>query len=177
NDEILHFLFGSLLSLYTLYYFVSSSLAVSFTFMTAMAVFLVLNELPQFQKQGLQLKFGLFALCLFSFLFALVPMALGFIGIIPFVLSIAMGLGIIASLWHFLKKTYPEHDSRSVTLVPAGIVAGVLVALYIAKALPPIPLSAQYIGIYHEMERVKVDSPDKDPETKYVLRYERPWWK
>src|SRR5690606_12177978 len=81
------------------------------------------------------------------------------------------------SLWHFLKKTYPEHDSRSVTLVPAGIVAGVLVALYIAKALPPIPLSAQYIGIYHEMERVKVDSPDKDPETKYVLRYERPWWK
>jgi hypothetical protein len=53
-------------------------------------------------------------------------------------------------------------------LVPGLGVAGVFLALYLAGLIPPVPLSAKKMGIYHRIE--------KEGDA-YVLYHERAWWK
>lgn len=178
HNEALHFLLGSLLSLYTIFFFVSSSLSTSFVFMFIMFAVLVANELPVFQKQGLMLKYGLFALCLFSFFCYLVPVAMGFIGIAPFLIAILVGLIVIGTqVYNYQKIENLSIDVRKTVVAPALAVSATLILLYAVKLLPPIPLSIQYIGIYHQIERIKVANPQGLEKTEYVLKYERPFWK
>ncbi len=168
NNEILHFVFGSLLSTYTLFYFVSSSFFVSFGFMLFLFVILLANELPHFQKQGPWLKYLLFGLCLISYFSYIVPIAMGFIGVVPLVLAVILS-GIVVYLVFkvLVKKGVPAQNlMKSVLGAPAAI-GIIFLLLYFFKFLPPVPLSVQYMGIYHEVAR---------DNGQYVLRYDRPWW-
>ncbi|HYD56163.1 MAG TPA: hypothetical protein VEB41_04580, partial [Burkholderiales bacterium] len=54
-----HFLLGALLNLYTIFYFKSSSLGVSFAFMAALVLLLLANELPRFKALGPAFRFAL----------------------------------------------------------------------------------------------------------------------
>ena len=63
RSPAIHFLLGALLSAYTLFFFKSSSLLVSFGFLLVLAVLLVANEAPRFKALGLRFKFALLALC------------------------------------------------------------------------------------------------------------------
>jgi Protein of unknown function (DUF2914) len=179
NTDALHFMLGSLLSVYTLFYFVSSSLATSFTFMFIVLALLVANELPRVQKSGLMLKYALLSICVFSFLFVIVPVALGFIGLIPFVISLGIGVAFsVVQFKAFEKKNITSINLKKNVLMPPLITAGVLLSLYLLKLLPPIPLSIQYIGIYHQIEKVRpLDSSGAPGETKFNLKFERPFYK
>lgn len=182
SDEALHFILGSLLSLYTLFYFVSSSLATSFLFMAVIFTLLIANELPQFQRKGLILKYTLLSVCLFSFLFIIVPTTLGFIGLIPFLTALIIGLALPFALYRNLQaKNLQGLDLKKTIIMPSASVAGLLLFLYLVKLLPPIPLSIQYIGIYHQIEKIKSPAPAGVPtasgETRFLLKYDRPFWK
>ncbi|MCB0351217.1 MAG: DUF2914 domain-containing protein [Bdellovibrionales bacterium] len=179
STDALHFMLGSLLSVYTLFYFVSSSLATSFIFMFIIAILLVANELPSIQKQGLILKYALQSICIFSFLFILVPVALGFIGFVPFIISLTIGLAFsFAQFKGFEKLNLPNIDLKKNILMPPAIVATTLLTLYVFKLLPPIPLSIQYIGIYHQVEKVRTTDPKTSQvDTHYNLKYDRPAYK
>ncbi|OFZ18900.1 MAG: hypothetical protein A2Z20_12385 [Bdellovibrionales bacterium RBG_16_40_8] len=174
STEVLHFMLGSLLSVYSLFYFISSSLATSFLFMLVLFALLITNELQQVKKQGLILKYALFAVCVFSYMFVVIPLSLGFIGIVPFLLSLALGLLPFITLYKsFLTKNMQSLYLKKNILLPPIAVSIFLLVLYFAKLLPPIPLSAQYIGIYHQIEKV----PSVTGETKFKLKYERAkWW-
>lgn len=178
NNEILHFIFGSLLSSYTLFYFVSGSLATSFAFLLFISSLLILNEWPKFQSQNLMVKYALLGLCLFSYLFVVVPIVLGFVGIVPFALSLLLGVLIIFLYYKILTKKSLDAKAllRSV-LIPPATVAFLLMLFYLLKILPPIPLSAQYIGIYHDVEKVSVTQPNGETRTDFILKYDRPKWK
>ena len=52
SNELLHFLFGALLSAYSLFYFMSASLATSLLFMFLLALLLLLNETPRLKSKG-----------------------------------------------------------------------------------------------------------------------------
>lgn len=80
RNLILHFLLGSLLSLYSLFYIKSSSLFSSLIFLAAMIALLIANELPAVKNAKVSFKVGLFAICLFSFMSILFPILLGFVG-------------------------------------------------------------------------------------------------
>ena len=69
RTAIVHFILGSLLSLYTLFFFKSSSLFVSFGFMAILVALLVVNESELFKKLGLAFKFALLSICILSFNF------------------------------------------------------------------------------------------------------------
>ena len=73
QNEIVHFLLGGLLSIYTLFYFVSSSLSVSFTFLIFMFTALVFNETTYVKNQGFFCKYLLYSIALFSFFLFLLP--------------------------------------------------------------------------------------------------------
>ncbi|MCB0355985.1 MAG: DUF2914 domain-containing protein [Bdellovibrionales bacterium] len=169
NNEILHFLLGGLLSIYTLFYFVSSSLAVSLLFLIFMFCLLIINEMPKFQQQKIIFKYLLYAICLFSFFLFLLPLVAGTVSAFAFIAAL-----LISSLLTFLnfrtlvKKGIDRLKVLQQMVLPAALILLTLILLYAGKILPPVPLSAKYIGIYHNVKKVA---------DKYQLTYTRSPWK
>jgi len=168
--DILHFLFGSLLSAFTIFYFKSSSFFSSSLFIVFLMSILVINELPKFRSGGLFLNLSLFTICLISYLSYLVPIAMGTMGW----LSINISIGItISVLWGFYKiLRYVDVASsilRKHFVFPSVAVIISFILLYWFQLIPPVPLSIQFVGIYHGVEQ-KVGN-------QYALKHERPFWK
>ena len=167
---LLSFLLGGLLNLYTIFFFKSSTLLVSFAFMLLMVALLVLNELHQFRWLGLSFRFALLSLCGLSFCATAVPIAIGQLGTAIFLLSMAVGCVPIAALAWWMRRQSPERFPavRNQILVPFGLVLVAFLVAYLFRVIPPVPLSLPYIGIYHGVERVKDE---------YRLSHERPAWR
>jgi hypothetical protein len=167
--EVLHFLLGGLLSVYTLFFFVSSSLATSAVFLILMATLLILNEFPQFKELGLIFKYCLYAICLFSFFLFLLPVVLGGVGFGAFLLSMLLGgVFIFLNYWDLCKFGVVKLKAFKQILVPSLVTLGVFLMLYIFKILPPAPLAAQYTGVFHSIRKMNDE---------YILGYNRPFWK
>lgn len=167
---ILSFFLGTLLNLYTLFFFKSSSLLVSFSFMLAMVALLFLNEFGPFQRLGLAFKFALLSLCGLSFCASVVPIAFGRIGADVFLVSMAAGCVPMLALAWWIRRRTPERFAvaRRQMLVPFGLVLTVFLLAYLFRVIPPVPLSLPFIGIYHGVERTK---------DQFRLSHERPRWR
>ncbi len=167
--ELLHFPFGSLLSLYTIFYFKSASLMTSFGFMLFLAAVLIVNEFPQFQKRGALIRSALLSLCLSSYLVYLVPVVTNALGWGAFLLAIILSTSLFLL---FAQRVYKKSEDKSwvkKNILAPGIIINILfVLLYLFKLLPPVPVSLKYIGIYHNIEKQNGD---------YILNYERDWWR
>jgi len=170
RTAIVHFFLGSLLSLYTLFFFKSSSLFVSFGFLLVLAALLVINESERFKKLGLAFKFALLSLCGLAFTAAVVPVFIGSIGMIVFMLSMIVGCIPMALLYRRILIHAPGRalQARRQMIVPFGIVLAVFLALYVVRIIPPVPLSIPFIGVYHNVER---------QADRFVLSHQRPFWR
>jgi hypothetical protein len=164
RGAIVHFLLGALLSLYTIFFFKSSSLAVSFGFLAVLVALLFANESERFKALGLHVKFALLALCLLSFAAAMLPIGVGSIGLAVFLASMLAGAAPLAWLGWRLRG----RGGRQKILVPLGLVVVAFLAAYLFRVIPPVPLSIPFIGIYHGVERT--------PEG-FRLAHERAWWR
>jgi hypothetical protein len=169
HEELVHFLFGSLLSAFSVFYFKSSSLMTSFVFMGVILLFLVLNELPKFRHYGILMRSALLTLCLASYAIYSVPIAFGEIGVAPFLTSIGVTAFYLLVIWFgVLKKFGVGESAKKMILLPGAVVLTVFTGMYFLQIIPPVPLSLKFIGIYHKVERL----PDG-----YMVHHERPWWK
>jgi hypothetical protein len=170
RTALVHFLFGSLLNLYTIYFFKSSSLLVSFSFLAVLVAVLVANETRRFKGLGLPFKFALLGLCTLSFFAHVVPIFVGAVGVWVFLFSVlvsALPLAVlVAGLRTLAPGLFPQ--ARRQILVPAGIVLAGFLALYLLKVVPPVPLSIPFIGVYHNVERT---------DAGYRLSHERAPWR
>lgn len=168
--EIIHFLLGSLLSVYTIFYFKSASMFSSFVFIGVLSAILVLNELEKIKGLGSTVRFTLFAMCSCSYFIYLVPILWQHIGLFTFIFSIIVSGIFFTCIFYFLSKY--EHLSKNNLLaevVLPGIGVHILFFfLYVIGYLPPVPLSIEKIGVYHDLKKI---------EGSYHLYYERPWWK
>lgn len=166
---VTHFLYGSLLSVYTLLYFKSSSFIVSFSFIFLIAIIMILNELPFIQNIGVKVRTVLWSLCFGSFLAMQSPTLFGFIGWIPFTTSMAVAaLAVFGFSYGMNKQLNQQKMLKSLILVPGLSTFLVLFVLYVLKILPPVPLSLEYAGIYHRIEK---------QGSTFNLIYDRPAWK
>jgi hypothetical protein len=167
---ILSFFLGTLLNLYALFFFKSSSLLVSFSFMLVMIGLLVLNEFGPLKRLGLSFKFALLSLCGLSFCAVVVPVAFGRIGVDVFLASMAVGCVPMIALAAWVRRRAPERSAgvRDQILVPFGLVLVAFLAAYLFRVIPPVPLSIPFIGIYHGVERTKDE---------FRLSHERPQWR
>lgn len=165
-----HFMLGTLLNIYTLFYFKSASLGASFLFLLILAALLAINELKPFESSGTLLRTSLFSLCLVSYFTYLIPTLMGRIGALPFLGSLAAASACVALLAWRLHVRLPgqEEDVRRHVVYPFAAIAGLFAVLYFAKAIPPVPLSLSEIGIYHEVRRM---------EGGFALVSTRPRWK
>lgn len=166
HDEIYHFLIGGLLSIYTLFFFKSASLASSIVFLFMMLFLLVINELDFFKKFGKKIRTLLFFICLSCFSFLTTPLIFGRVRTMIFILSLVIAFFLMLQcILFWSKKTKTpiyEHLKLSISLI------SVFLLLYFTKVIPPIPLAIEKIGIYHKVEK---DFP------KYYLHHQKPWWK
>lgn len=202
SEDAIHFLLGSLLSSFTLLYLKSSSGLSAFVFMALLGGLLVANELPRFRSRGPVVRWALLSLCLTSYLALLLPVLIGFLSKWLFVLAVVVscaafawlmrrlakkkgnggaapaGSGGAASLQGGVEQTSPALAIDGAALgrvASAGFgIQAVLVGAYFLGAIPPVPLSLQYIGIYHEVVPPSAQAPGT---TTYELKHERPWWK
>lgn len=166
---LLHFFLGTLLNLYSFFFLKSASIFTSIIFVLVLIALVIANELPQIRKAHLNIRWALWVLCLFSFFSMLFPLVLGFVGWLPFLLA-ACGTGLIL-YFHFRILMRYQKNFRSLGLAflrPGFVVLSFFVVFYFLGWIPPVPLAAKSFGIYHKLEK---------RDGKFLLSYERPWWK
>ena len=165
-----HFMLGTLLNIYTLFYFKSASLGTSFVFMGLLALMLAVNELKPFATSGTGMRMTLFSLCLISYFTYLVPVLTGSIGPWIFLGSLAAASGAVGLLVLWLRRSLSDqpHVLWGHVVVPFAAVAVLFSGLYFEKLIPPAPLSLQAIGVYHEAHR---------EGDRFELTMTRPRWK
>jgi hypothetical protein len=168
REGVLHFMLGTLLNVYTIFYFKSGTILSSIFFLVLVATLLFLNEVRPQQVPKHVLRNALFGLCLISYLNVVVSIAVGSIGTFVF-----MGAVALAALLHwiyswFLKRKLDPAKIRLQVQAPFIAILVIYSLLYVAKVLPPVPLSIKHIGIYHNVTRV---------EGGYQLEERKPEWK
>jgi hypothetical protein len=170
RTALVHFLLGALLSLYTLFFFKSSSLLVSFAFLAFLVLALLVNEWKRFKLLGLSFKFALLSLCVLCFCAVVVPVFVGSIGIVVFLLSMLVGAVPLALIDRRIRLHAADriHQARTQITIPFGLVLAGFLLLYLFRLIPPVPLSIPFIGVYHQVERT---------ESGFRLSQERPQWR
>jgi hypothetical protein len=195
SEEVIHFLFGTLLSIFILFYLKSTSGLSSILFMAFLYMLLVANELPRFRERGPLVRFALLSLCMTTYCALLLPVLLGFLSKWLFLAAVALSCAAIGGLARGLTRwTGNAKSIREQVVAPALAMQVLLVAAYFAGAIPPVPLSVQFVGIYHEvvppgrepattpgLEAGPVQAsfaPGRPPAIRtYQLKHQRPWWK
>ncbi len=178
SPEVIHFLFGSLLSSFTLFYLKSSSGFSSILFMSILGALLVANELPRVRERGPVVRFALLSLCLTSYGALLLPVVLGFIRKWMFLTVVVLACAVIGWCVRALFRWTGEAPSvRRRVAAPALGMQAILVVAYFTGAIPPVPLSVQFIGIYHEVVPPGAQAATEGGGRTYELRHQRPWWK
>jgi hypothetical protein len=164
-----HFLLGSLLSVYSLFFLKSASIFSSVVFVVLIMGVMVANELKSVQKAAVDLKVGLYVICLFAFFSMTIPVLLGFVGVTTFLLSLALTGVVIYGAFILLNKKVDNKKLLLRTLaLPGFSVLGLFLILYFVGWIPPVPLSVQNMGIYHNIEKA---------DGTYLLSHENPSWR
>ncbi len=164
-----HFLLGSLLSVYSLFYLKSSSFFSSIVFVLLLLAIMVANELKRIQEGEVDLKMSLFVVCVFSFYSMLIPVLLGFVGLVPFLLALALTGGSVLAVARLLQKKSLDRRILIRRLVlPSSLTLGLFLFFYLVGWIPPVPLSAQNMGVYHQVEKTNGH---------FILSHENPWWR
>lgn len=164
-----HFLLGSLLSVYSLFFLKSASFFSSLSFVLVIMVLMVLNELKSVQQSEVNIKVGLYIICVFSFFSMMVPVVLGFVGILPFLLAMALTGAFIYGVYRLLRRqVQDEKILLRKMVIPGSTVVLMSLVFYLVGWIPPVPLSVENMGIYHNIEKTN---------GAYILSHEKPWWK
>lgn len=169
HDLMVHFLFGSLLSAYTIFYYTSASAITSFLFILLLAGLMLANEFPQIQKVGLPVRVILFSICVLSYFAFLYPILLGHVGLVPFWLGFISSLGFLAMVWKLNFKGGAQHEIlKKHVLIPAVAVHLVFLLGYYFSLIPPVPVAVKKIGVYYDVEK---------RDGLYIGSYLKPFWK
>lgn len=150
----IQFLLGSLFSAYAVYYFQSVSLTRTAVFFGLIVLLLVANEFFRERRTSLPLLAGMYTFALFSFSIFFVPVLLRAmnpwtfaLGVLCSALALALVLGAI-----FLRA--PDRSMLKPCALTSGGLLVLLLLLYWANWIPPVPLALRADGIYHRAEKV-----------------------
>lgn len=166
---VLQFAFGNLTSALLILYIKSGAVIGSLFFFGALGALLVGNEFLRSRYQQTYLHVLVWYVLLLAYATLIVPVIVGSIGDMIFLLSVAIATMVAAALlwtlYTIARTSFVPYVQRIGTTL--SIAALVFIGLYFTGGIPPVPLSSQHIGIYHEAERT---------EDAYRLVYEEPRW-
>jgi hypothetical protein len=167
---VTQFALGCLLSGFCVFYIRSASITSSWPFLLAMAAIFIGNEYMRRYHVRLVFAALLFFFALYSYAILLVPIVIGRIGRIPFLMSGAIAVVIFFFYMQALARLGHERYRGARMQIFAGMVliTVFLNIAYFLRLLPPLPLVLTDAGIYHEVKRVGADfqaaQEDEPPE-------------
>lgn len=170
REPLLHFLLGTLLNSFTIFYFKSASAFTSFLFIFILIAVLIMNEFKRFGERQTQVHMAFLSLCLISYFVSLAPILLGFVGNWPFLGANFAAIIVFAGYYQFMKKRLTTMPAllHSHLIKPFVAIQVTFALLYFCHAIPPVPLSVSYMGIFHGIQK---------EQGEYRLTYNRPYWK
>lgn len=152
---LIQFALGGLWSGFVIFYGRSANLGASWPFLLFLVLVFIGNE--YFYRYHSRLVFTsiLFFFALYSYAIFAVPIYTESIGIETFLLSGAVAIGIFTLFIALLRWLARERLRNDVWRIRMGActVLVLINASYFANILPPLPLSAESAGIYHEVWR------------------------
>lgn len=166
HDLVVHFLFGSLLSAYTIFYYTSASALTSFFFIILLAGLMLANEIPKIQKLGLPVRVILYSICMLSYFAFFYPILMGHVGALPFWLGFLSSGLVLFLIWKFNFK--PNEQLKKHVLLPALGIHLFFLAGYYFSLIPPVPVAVKKIGVYYSVEKT---------DGHYIGKHLRPFWK
>jgi hypothetical protein len=151
----IQFALGGLFGRFLVYYARSGELFASWPFLLILAVLLVGNEFARKYYTLFVLQISLLFLAVFSFLIFFVPILLGKMGAMVFLLSGLLSLAVIVLFVAALRFFIPLRVNANLTalIVCVGSVFFFVNFLYYTNIIPPIPLSLSSAGVYHSLVR------------------------
>ncbi|HEX4381764.1 MAG TPA: DUF2914 domain-containing protein [Myxococcales bacterium] len=154
-DHLLHFMLGTLLNAYSIFYFQSASGVTAICFVVFIAALLAVNEMPRFHKLGPVVVYALYSICLTSYFAYLFPVLLGHLRPWMFYLSVGVASALLLLQIRYLLRWSESylHVARHAA-IPAFGVQALFLLLYSLRLAPPVPLAIKQIGIYHDVKRV-----------------------
>jgi hypothetical protein len=167
---ITQFALGCLLSGFCVFYIRSASITSSWPFLLAMAAIFIGNEYMRRYHARLVFSALLFFFAIYSYAILLVPLVIGSIGLIPFMISGAIAVVIFFFFMQTLARLGHERYRGARMQVFAGMVLITLFLniAYVLRILPPLPLVLTDAGVYHQVKRVGADfqvaQEDEPPE-------------
>ena len=167
---ITQFALGCLLSGFCVFYIRSASLTSSWPFLLAMAAIFIGNEYMRRYHARLVFAALLFFFAIYSYAILLVPLVIGSIGRIPFLISGAIAVAIFFFYMQALARLGHERYRGARMQVYAGMVLITLFLniAYFLRVLPPLPLVLTDAGVYHQVKHVGADyqaaQEDEPPE-------------
>jgi hypothetical protein len=167
RELAVHFFLGTLMNLYSIFFLLSASFASSIVFVVILFGLIVLNELGS-HRFGVDVKVGLFVICVFCFLSLVIPVWIGHVGTWPFVAAVAGTVVVTAAFYGLLRRRLSTADLRRRLLHPAIAVIVVFTSLNLVGFVPPVPIAAKRLAVYHNVERQGDD---------FVLSYQGSPWK
>lgn len=165
NVEVLHFLYGGLLSAYVVVYFKSTSGFKTLMFFAFLFVMLITNEMPQLRRMGTRLRLGLYTFCIATFLLYMVPVLVGRMNSWTFVFSMIAAAAAAWGVAGLLGRQEGGGRRAQIRLFwPGGAVLVILGLLNHYRLIPPVPLSVAGVGVYHQIERLDGDFIGRMPK-------------
>lgn len=153
RHEMIHFLFGTLLNAFLVFYFKAASGIFSLLFMVALGAILIANELPTFRRLGPIMRVALHGFAVTSYFAYLLPVLVGRLGAWLFVSAAFISSGAIYAQWRLYSRWTPDlRWTFRRAVLPTLAIQALLIAFYFAHVLPPVPLSLKWIGIYHDAQ-------------------------
>ncbi len=150
---VVHFLFGSLLSWNTIFYFSSASAVTSFGFILLLGAVMVANEVGKARAAGIPLRITLFSVCTLSYFLFLYPIFLGKLSQTSFWLGFASSLALVLLLWAGHGLEAPRHWRK--VILPALAVHLTFLVAHETNLIPPVPVAVKKIGVYHGVEKIR----------------------
>ena len=156
---VTQFALGCLLSGFCVFYIRSASITSSWPFLLAMAGIFIGNEYMRRYHARLVFAALLFFFAIYSYAILLVPLVIGRIGRIPFLISGVIAVVIFFFYMQALARLGHERYRGARMQVYAGMVLITLFlnVAYFLRVLPPLPLVLTGAGVYHEVKRVGAD--------------------
>jgi hypothetical protein len=152
-EHVLHFMLGTLLNAYSIFYFQSASGFTAVGLLVVVAALLALNELPRFRRFGPLVLHALYSICLTSYFAYLFPVLMGRIRPWMFYLAVAAATVPLAAHVLLLLRWGKGHRLVARHAIPGFGVQALFVLLYALRVAPPVPLAIKQIGIYHDVQR------------------------
>ena len=153
---VTQFALGALLSGFCVFYIRSASVTSSWPFLLAMAAIFIGNE--YLRRYHVRLVFAALLLffSIYSYAILLVPLVIGRIGRIPFLLSGVLALVIFFVYMRALARLGHERyrGARRQVAVGMVLITIFLNVAYFMRILPPLPLVLTDAGVYHGAKRV-----------------------